>query len=101
MAWCALFNVDSAAAITHNGVYHVAYNGVMCFPYAGFISIFPSTHSSTSRRPRVVTLAGQPKGWPVPFLPGTANPVNVTAPIEICSSSGDSLTSKKEAVYHG
>ncbi|EMA9953402.1 ash family protein [Salmonella enterica] len=45
----------------------------------------------------MVTLAGQPQGWPVPFVPGTANPVNVTAPIEICSSRGDSLTRTKEA----
>lgn len=49
----------------------------------------------------MVTLAGQPQGWPVPFSAGTANPVNVTAPIEICSSRGDSLIKLKEAVYHG
>ncbi|OHG06039.1 transcriptional regulator [Salmonella enterica subsp. diarizonae serovar 60:r:e,n,x,z15] len=46
----------------------------------------------------MVTLAGQPQGWPVPFIAGTANPVNVTAPIEICSSRGDSLNQIKEAV---
>ncbi|EJK6211473.1 ash family protein [Salmonella enterica] len=45
----------------------------------------------------MVTLAGQPQGWPVSFLPGSLNPVNVTAPIEIETSGGDSLTSKKEA----
>ncbi|ENU2131155.1 host cell division inhibitor Icd-like protein [Salmonella enterica] len=45
----------------------------------------------------MVMLAGQPQGWPVPFIAGTANPVNVTAPIEICSSRGDSLNQIKEA----
>ncbi|EDX3512585.1 ash family protein [Salmonella enterica subsp. enterica serovar Adelaide] len=49
----------------------------------------------------MVTLAGQPQGWPVPFSAGSANPVNVTAPIDICTSSGDSLIKLKEAVYHG
>ncbi|EHG4046103.1 ash family protein [Salmonella enterica] len=49
----------------------------------------------------MVTLAGQPQGWPVPLYAGTSNPVNVTAPIEIRSSSGDSLYLYKEAVYHG
>ncbi|EDV2893240.1 ash family protein [Salmonella enterica subsp. diarizonae] len=49
----------------------------------------------------MVTLAGQPQGWPVPFCAGSANPVNVTAPIEISTSSGDSLIKQKEAVYHG
>ncbi|EBK1954840.1 hypothetical protein LZ92_19235 [Salmonella enterica] len=49
----------------------------------------------------MVTLAGQPQGWPVPFCAGTATPVNVTAPIERSSSRGDSLIKQKEAVYHG
>ncbi|EHG7089217.1 ash family protein [Salmonella enterica] len=49
----------------------------------------------------MVTLAGQPQGWPVPFSAGSSNPVNVTAPIEIRTSSGDSLIKLKEAVYHG
>ncbi|HDC2545073.1 TPA: ash family protein [Salmonella enterica] len=97
MAWCTLFNVGSAAAITHNGVYYVAHNGAMCLPYAGFTSIFPSTYNSTSRHQRMVTLAGQPQGWPVPFVPGIATPVNVTALFERCNSGGDSLTRTKEA----
>ncbi|ECI3889151.1 hypothetical protein AHV09_20175 [Salmonella enterica subsp. enterica] len=96
MAWCALFNVGSAAAITHNGVYHVAHNGAVCPPYAGVV-----THSerlnSTPRRQRMVTLAGLPKGRPVSLYAGSANPVNVTALIEICTSSGDSLNLYKEA----
>ncbi|ENH9087596.1 ash family protein [Salmonella enterica] len=55
-------------------------------------------HATAHRAaPIMVTLTGQPQGWPVSFLPGTANPVNVTAPIKICSLGGDSLTSKKEA----
>ncbi|EKS5645170.1 ash family protein [Salmonella enterica] len=45
----------------------------------------------------MVTLAGLPKGRPVPFSAGSANPVNVTAPIDICTSSGDSLIKLKEA----
>ncbi|EHG2775683.1 ash family protein [Salmonella enterica subsp. enterica serovar Durham] len=69
----------------------------MCVSYAGFTPFF-RVSGSTSRRRVMVTLAGQPQGWPVSFLPGSANPVNVTAPIDICTSSGDSLTSKKEAV---
>ncbi|HGA9036605.1 TPA: ash family protein [Salmonella enterica subsp. enterica serovar Java] len=49
----------------------------------------------------MVTLAGQPQGWPVSLYAGSANPVNVTAPIEICTSGGDSVNLYKEAVYHG
>ncbi|EEN1430485.1 ash family protein [Salmonella enterica subsp. enterica] len=49
----------------------------------------------------MVTLAGQPQGWPVPLYAGIATPVNVTALFERCNSSGDSLNLYKEAVYHG
>ncbi|EEP5311205.1 ash family protein [Salmonella enterica] len=49
----------------------------------------------------MVTLAGQPQGWPVPFIAGSSNPVNVTALFEIGTSSGDSLNQIKEAVYYG
>ncbi|ECU5460110.1 hypothetical protein APM95_03275 [Salmonella enterica subsp. enterica serovar Muenchen] len=100
MAWCTLFNVDSAAAITHNGVYHVAHNGAMCGYSAG---LAPSTDTlnRTSRRPIMVTLAGQPQGWPVSFVPGIPTPVNVTAPIECRNSSGDSLNQNKGGRYHG
>ncbi|EIB0129662.1 ash family protein [Salmonella enterica] len=49
----------------------------------------------------MVTLAGLPKGRPVPFCAGSSNPVNVTAPIEIGTSGGDSLIKQKEAVYYG
>ncbi|ECD4177416.1 hypothetical protein E0Y73_23750 [Salmonella enterica subsp. enterica serovar Napoli] len=75
MAWCAYLMTDCPQAFDHATAHRAAL--VM------------------------VTLAGQPQGWPVSFLPGIATPVNVTAPIERCNSSGDSLTSKKEAVYHG
>ncbi|HBM0000536.1 TPA: host cell division inhibitor Icd-like protein [Salmonella enterica subsp. enterica serovar Kodjovi] len=46
----------------------------------------------------MVTLAGQPQGWPVSSNAGIATPVNVTAPIERCNSSGDSLNLLEEAV---
>lgn len=49
----------------------------------------------------MVTLAGLPKGRPVPDNAGIATPVNVTAPIERCNSSGDSANLLSEAVYHG
>ncbi|AXC69853.1 hypothetical protein DOE63_20795 [Salmonella enterica subsp. diarizonae serovar 59:z10:-] len=75
MAWCAYLMTNSPQAFDHATAHRAALI--------------------------MVTLTGQPQGWPVSFLPGTSNPVNVTAPIKIRSLSGDSLTSKKEAVYHG
>lgn len=45
----------------------------------------------------MVTLAGQPQGWPVPTCAGSLNPVNVTAPIEIETSRGDSIHMQVEA----
>ncbi|EKH2730782.1 host cell division inhibitor Icd-like protein [Salmonella enterica] len=45
----------------------------------------------------MVTLAGQPQGWPVPFSAGISTPVNVTALFERGNSSGDSLIKLKEA----
>ncbi|EDA5881617.1 ash family protein [Salmonella enterica subsp. enterica serovar Infantis] len=75
MAWCAYLMTDCPQAFDHATAHHAALI--------------------------MVTLTGQPQGWPVPFSAGTANPVNVTAPIKICSLSGDSLTKLKEAVYHG
>lgn len=45
----------------------------------------------------MVTLAGQPQGWPVPTCAGSSNPVNVTAPIEIGTSGGDSIHMQVEA----
>ncbi|EIZ2108292.1 ash family protein [Salmonella enterica] len=75
MAWCAYLMTNSLQAFDHATAHRAA--------------------------PIMVTLAGQPQGWPVPFCAGSANPVNVTALIEISTSSGDSLTKQKEAVYHG
>ncbi|HFW3112015.1 TPA: ash family protein [Salmonella enterica subsp. diarizonae serovar 61:r:-] len=96
MAWRVLFNADYPPVITHNGTHHAAHNGAVRGYRAG---LAPSigTHNRTPCRPVMVTLAGQPQGWPVPFVPGSSNPVNVTAPIEIRTSSGDSLTRTKEA----
>ncbi|EPS2592452.1 ash family protein [Salmonella enterica subsp. enterica serovar Newport] len=96
MAWYAIqqqsYNRRSTALLS----YHAANNGAVCPPYAGVV-----THSgrfnSTPRRQRMVTLAGQPQGWPVSFVPGIATPVNVTALFERCNSGGGSLTRTKEA----
>ncbi|ECI3886005.1 hypothetical protein AHV09_03655 [Salmonella enterica subsp. enterica] len=76
--------------------YHAAHNGAMCSYSAG---LAPSTDTlnSTPRRQRMVTLAGQPQGWPVSDNTGSANPVNVTALIDICTSSGDSVNLLSEA----
>ncbi|EAT5361372.1 hypothetical protein EXE83_19470 [Salmonella enterica] len=100
MAWCTLFNVDSAAAITHNGVHHAAHNGTIC---GCCVRLRPAIDAQNriSRRPIMVTLAGQPQGWPVSFVPGIPTPVNVTAPIECRNSSGDSLNQNKGGRYHG
>ncbi|EIL5768623.1 ash family protein [Salmonella enterica] len=75
MAWCAYLMTNSPQAFDHATAHRAALI--------------------------MVTLTGQPQGWPVPFDAGSANPVNVTAPIDICTSSGDSLIKSKEAVYHG
>lgn len=46
----------------------------------------------------MVMLAGQPQGWPVSSNAGSLNPVNVTAPIEIETSGGDSVNMYAEAL---
>ncbi|HFE7519794.1 TPA: host cell division inhibitor Icd-like protein [Salmonella enterica subsp. enterica serovar Newport] len=71
MAWCAYLMTNSPQAFDHATAHRAALI--------------------------MVTLAGQPQGWPVPFDAGSLNPVNVTAPIEIETSSGDSLIKSKEA----
>ncbi|EGB0327500.1 TPA: host cell division inhibitor Icd-like protein [Salmonella enterica subsp. enterica serovar Poona] len=71
MAWCVLFNVGNYPVITHNGTHRAALI--------------------------MVTLAGQPQGWPVPLYAGTLTPVNVTAPVKCESLGGDSLNLYKEA----
>ncbi|ECC3881106.1 hypothetical protein CSN29_09115 [Salmonella enterica subsp. diarizonae] len=101
MAWCATrqrsYNRRSAVFLSH----HAAHNGAVRSKRCAGLAPNPLTPMNASRRPIMVTLAGLPKGRPVPFSAGSANPVNVTAPIEISTSSGDSLIKLKEAVYHG
>ncbi|ECO0897263.1 ash family protein [Salmonella enterica subsp. enterica serovar Newport] len=100
MAWCATsqrsYNRRFAVFLSH----HAAHNGAI---YGCCVRLKPAIDAQNriSRRPIMVTLAGLPKGRPVPFIAGIATPVNVTAPIERCNSSGDSLNQIKEAVYHG
>ncbi|ELW7419941.1 ash family protein [Salmonella enterica] len=100
MAWCVIrqrsYNRRSVALLA----YHAAHNGAVCGCCVRLKPVIDA-QNRTPRRQRMVTLTGQPQGWPVPFDAGTANPVNVTAPIKICSLSGDSLIKSKEAVYHG
>lgn len=96
MAWCAIHPQGLRCRLAGLLTHHAAHNGAVCVPCAGFTPFFRASNS-TSRRRIMVALAGQPQGWPVSFLPGSSNPVNVTAPIEIRTSGGDSLTSKKEA----
>ncbi|EHS1869243.1 ash family protein [Salmonella enterica] len=100
MAWCVLLNPVSIRIARMSTAHHAAHNGAMCAPYDGLPSGSRS-RNRISRRPRMVTLAGQPQGWPVPDNTGIATPVNVTAPIERCNSSGDSVNLLSEAVYHG
>ncbi|EIZ2107002.1 ash family protein [Salmonella enterica] len=96
MAWCATLPQRIQHLLSVIRVYHATHNGAMCSYSAG---LAPSTDTlnSTPRRPGMVTLAGQPQGWPVPSNTGSANPVNVTALIEICTSSGDSVNLLLEA----
>ncbi|ECI3932530.1 hypothetical protein AHW90_03615 [Salmonella enterica subsp. enterica] len=96
MAWCAHLMTNSPQAFDHATAHHAAHNGAMCSYSAG---LAPSTDTlnSTPRRQRMVTLAGQPQGWPVSDNTGCSNPVNVTAPIEIATSCGDSVNLLSEA----
>ncbi|ENJ0753532.1 ash family protein [Salmonella enterica] len=94
MAWCVIrqrsYNRRSVALLA----YHAAHNGAMCSNRCA--GSYPLAPMSTSRRPVMVTLAGLPKGRPVPLYAGTLTPVNVTAPIECESLGGDSLNQYKE-----
>ncbi|EBY7017141.1 hypothetical protein D5844_13065 [Salmonella enterica subsp. enterica serovar Muenchen] len=100
MAWCVIrqrsYNRRSVALLA----YHAAHNGAVCGYCVRLMPVIDA-QNRIPRRPVMVTLAGLPKGRPVPFSAGCCNPVNVTAPIEIATSSGDSLIKLKEAVYHG
>ncbi len=78
--------------------YHAAHNGGICRsirPVNEYIDKLST--EGIFRRPRMVTLAGQPQGWPVSDNAGSSNPVNVTAPIEIGTSGGDSVNLLSEA----
>ncbi|OBY34966.1 hypothetical protein PR729_19100 [Providencia rettgeri] len=46
----------------------------------------------------MVALLGQPKGWLVSLYASSSNPLNVTTPLEIGTSGGDSLTKCKEII---
>ncbi|ECN8543410.1 hypothetical protein ZQ65_27545, partial [Salmonella enterica subsp. enterica serovar Newport] len=53
--------------------YRAAHNGVMC-GYSAGLAPSTDTRNHTSRRPIMVTLAGLPKGRPVPTCAGSLNP---------------------------
>ncbi|ELC2813755.1 host cell division inhibitor Icd-like protein [Salmonella enterica] len=97
MAWCAHLMTNSPQAFDHATAHHAAHNGAMCTSFDGVRSQSLSLLHRTPRRPRMVTLAGQPQGWPVSSNTGSSNPVNVTAPIEIRTSGGDSVNLLLEA----
>ncbi|HAF2128945.1 TPA: ash family protein [Salmonella enterica] len=96
MAWYVIqqqsYNRRSAALLS----YHAAHNGTVrgcCVRLSPVID----AQNRIPRRQRMVTLAGLPKGRPVSSNAGSANPVNVTALIDICTSSGDSVNLLLEA----
>ncbi|EDW1126347.1 ash family protein [Salmonella enterica subsp. enterica serovar Kottbus] len=97
MAWCVIrqrsYNRRSVALLA----YHAAHDGAMCSNRCAGLAPNPLAPKSTPRRPVMVTLAGQPQGWPVSCNAGSANPVNVTALIDICTSGGDSVNLLQEA----
>ncbi|EDH3763726.1 hypothetical protein GDA03_09585 [Salmonella enterica subsp. enterica] len=88
MAWYSC--IPELILLVAKANYRAAYNGGMCSYSAG---LAPSTDTlnSASRHQIMVALAGLPKGRPVPTCAGSSNPVNVTALIEIRTSSGDSI----------
>ncbi|ECQ3321867.1 host cell division inhibitor Icd-like protein [Salmonella enterica] len=96
MAWCAIpqgLRCRLSGLLTH----HAAHNGTIC---GCCVRLRPAidVQNRISRRPIMVTLAGQPQGWPVSVYAGISTPVNVTAPIERGNSSGDSVNMYAEAV---
>ncbi|HFW4798937.1 TPA: ash family protein [Salmonella enterica subsp. diarizonae serovar 60-67:z35:-] len=97
MAWCAIHPQGLRCRLAGLLTHHAAHNGAVCTSFDGVRSQSLSLLHRTPRRPRMVTLAGQSQGWPVSSNAGSANPVNVTAPIEICTSGGDSLNLLEEA----
>ncbi|HAD5969426.1 TPA_asm: hypothetical protein G1Q02_21820 [Salmonella enterica subsp. enterica serovar Typhimurium] len=96
MSWYVIrqrsYNRRSVALLA----YHAAHNGAV----NGYCVVMAPTTTAliiTPRHLKMVTLAGLPKGRPVPFIAGILTPVNVTAPVERENSSGDSLNQIKEA----
>lgn len=65
-----------------------------------FFCVYAYAHllNAVLYRPYSVALVRQLNGWLVSFSTSTANLVNVTTPIEICSSGGDSLDKLKEII---
>ncbi|EGH7797783.1 ash family protein [Salmonella enterica] len=96
MAWCVLLIPVSIHIARMSTAHHAAHNGGMCGYRAG-LAPSTDTRNHTSRRQRMVTLAGLPKGRPVPTCAGISTPVNVTAPIERGNSRGDSIHMQVEA----
>ncbi|EEF5710283.1 host cell division inhibitor Icd-like protein [Salmonella enterica] len=97
MAWCVLLIPVSIRIARMSTAHHAAHNGGMCGYRAG-LAPSTDTRNHTSRRQRMVALAGLPKGRPVSVYAGIATPVNVTAPIERSNSGGDSVNMYAEAV---
>ncbi|EKR1705903.1 host cell division inhibitor Icd-like protein [Salmonella enterica subsp. enterica serovar Carrau] len=96
MAWCVLLNPVSIRIARMSTAHHAAHNGGMCGYRAG-LAPSTDTRNHTSRRQRMVTLAGLPKGRPVPTCAGISTPVNVTAIFERGNSCGDSIHMQVEA----
>lgn len=100
MAWCVIRQRSYNRRYVALLAYHAAHNGTIC---GCCVRLRPAIDAQNriSRRPIMVTLAGLPKGRPVPCNAGISTPVNVTALFERGNSSGDSLNLLQEAVCHG
>lgn len=103
MAWCVIRQRSYNRRYVALLAYHAGHNGaVYCLPSGVSLPLLVrvtviSRVNSTSRRLRMVMLAGQSQDWPVSSNAGISTPVNVTAPIERGNSSDDSLIQSKEA----
>ncbi|EFS9903759.1 ash family protein [Salmonella enterica] len=97
MAWCVIRQRSYNRRYVALLAYHAAHNGTIC---GCCVRLRPAIDAQNriSRRPIMVTLAGLPKGRPVSVYAGSLNPVNVIAPIEIETSSGDSVNMYAEAL---
>ncbi|EGP1634390.1 ash family protein [Salmonella enterica] len=97
MAWCVIRQRSYNRRYVALLAYHAAHNGTIC---GCCVRLRPAIDAQNriSRRPIMVTLAGQPQGWPVSVYAGISTPVNVTALIERGNSSGDSVNMYAEAV---